>query len=221
MVIYLRVSTEEQSQSGAGLAAQLAACRKIAPNAEVCTDVGISGAAPIHHRKGLIKALDLIEEGGSLVVARRDRLGRDALVMAMIERECKRKGARILSAAGEGTETDDPAGVLMRRIIDGFSEYERLIISARTKAALQAKKAKGERVGSIPYGYKSSGKNLIECEAEQKAISYIKRARAAGLPLRSIANTLERKGFQPRGGKIWHPQTVKNILDANLENKLK
>ena len=212
MVIYLRVSSDEQTQSGAGLDAQLRACRNIAPDAPVFTDAGISGAAAINHRPGLVAALDALSEGGALVVARRDRLGRDALVMALIERECKRKGARIISAAGEGTDSDDPAGVLMRRIVDGFSEYERLIISARTRAALQAKKASGQRVGSVPYGFTAAGKTLRECKAERQAVEYAKRLRAAGKTLREIGEQLSAQGHRPRGGKRWHPQTIKNLV---------
>jgi DNA invertase Pin-like site-specific DNA recombinase len=90
-----------------------------------------------------------LKPGDSLLVAKRDRLGRDPIVVAMIESAVVRKGARIVSAAGEGTEGDEPSHVLMRHLIDAFAEYERLIIVARTKAALQAKKARGERVGYI------------------------------------------------------------------------
>jgi DNA invertase Pin-like site-specific DNA recombinase len=59
-----------------------------------------------------------------LLVAKRDRIGRlDPLPMAMIESAVRRKRARIVSAAGEGTENDDPSSILMRRMIDAFAEY--------------------------------------------------------------------------------------------------
>ena len=45
----------------------------------------------------------------------------------------------------------------MRRIVDAFGEYERLLIKARTRAALRAKKARGERIGQIPYGRRLTG----------------------------------------------------------------
>jgi DNA invertase Pin-like site-specific DNA recombinase len=69
---------------------------------------------------------------------RKDRLGRDVVAVALVERLISRKGARLVSAAGEGTDSDDPTAILMRRIVDAFSEYERLLIGARTKAALRA-----------------------------------------------------------------------------------
>ena len=57
-----------------------------------------------------------------LLVARPDRIGRDVITVAMIERLVAKRGARLISAAGEGTESDDPAGVLMRlRLIPSLS----------------------------------------------------------------------------------------------------
>src|SRR5690606_20526464 len=101
------------------------------------------------------------KKAGLLLVTRRDRLARDVVKAAMIERLAARHGARVVSAAGEG-EGDDPASSLMRRMIDAFAEYERAILKARTKAALAVKKARGERVGSIPYGKRlgSDGRTL-------------------------------------------------------------
>lgn len=112
-----------------------------------------------------------------LLVAKRDRLGRDPLVVAMIESAVQRKGARIVSAAGEGTDSDSPSDVLMRRMVDAFAEYERLVIGARTKAALQAKKIRGERVGSIPYGYQldGDGKTLRTDVDEQAVLAQLRQ----------------------------------------------
>ena len=81
-----------------------------------------------------------------LLVAKRDRLGRDVIAVAMIERLIAKRGARVVSAAGEGTDSDDPSALLMRRLIDSFAEYERALIAARTRAALAAKRRRGERV---------------------------------------------------------------------------
>src|ERR1019366_5979320 len=89
---------------------------------------------------------------GVLVVAKRDRIARDVVLTAGVEREAGRLGARVTSAAGEGNGSS-PADGFMRTVIDGAAEYERALIRARTKAALAAKKAKGECVGQVPYGF--------------------------------------------------------------------
>jgi DNA invertase Pin-like site-specific DNA recombinase len=163
---YRRISTVEQAGSGLGLDAQqtaiaAAAARLELPLADTFTDAGISGGLPLEQRPALLAALDAIRRGDVLIVAKRDRLGRDVLNVAMFERLAERKGARIVSAAGEGTDTNDPTSRLMRQIVDCFAEYERAIIRARTCAALQVKKARGERVGGIPFGYSVSGPDLV------------------------------------------------------------
>lgn len=58
-----------------------------------------------------------------LLVAKRHRLGRDVLNVVMIERLVERRGAWVISAAGEGSDDDSPTGKLMRQIIDAFAEY--------------------------------------------------------------------------------------------------
>lgn len=210
---YLRVSTDQQTQSGAGLEAQEDACRRCAGDlGGVYRDEGVSGKTGLDKRPALLELISALDKGDTLIVAKRDRLGRDPLVVAMIESAVKRKGARIVSAAGEGTDSDSPTDILMRRMVDAFAEYERLVIGARTKAALQAKKARGERTGSIPYGYRVDADNrLVSDDQEQAAIAVIKDMNSRGLSLRNIASRLERLGFIPRG-KQWHAQTIANIL---------
>ena len=212
-IAYLRVSTEQQTLSGAGLDGQEDACRRAAGElAGVYRDEGVSGKTGLDKRPALLEAIADLGKGDVLMVAKRDRLGRDPLVVAMIESAVQRKGARIVSASGEGTDSDSPSDVLMRRMVDAFAEYERLIIGARTKAALQAKKQRGERTGSIPYGYRcDDGINLVKDEQEQAAIEVIKAMNDKGLSLRNIAMRLEQRGYLPRG-KVWHHQSIANIL---------
>ena len=213
---YLRVSTEQQSQSGAGLDAQHDACLRVAGElAGVYRDEGVSGKTGLDKRPALLEAIAQLSKGDTLIVAKRDRLGRDPLVVAMIEAAVTRKGARIVSAAGEGTDSDSPTDILMRRMVDAFAEYERLVIGARTRAALQAKKARNERTGSVPYGFRcDDGVNLVPDDVEQEAIAMIQDLNRKGLSLRNIAGRLEAKGYKPRNGKSWHPQTISNILEA-------
>ena len=218
---YLRVSTQDQAESGAGLAAQLDACRRFAKSqdaelAAVFEDKGVSGAKGLEARPGLLDAIAALKKGDVLVVAKRDRLGRDPIKVAMIESAVARKGARIVSTAGEGTDGDDPASVLMRRMIDAFAEYERLLIGARTKAALGAKKARGERTGSVPYGYTlaADGVHLEAVPEEQEVIAVARRLHGAGQSLRAIARELERRGFVSRAGKAFLAEQVKRLLAA-------
>lgn len=204
---YLRVSDQSQVDSGLGLEAQRAtidayAFRAGQSVARYFTDAGICGAEGLDKREALAEALALLRKGDTLIVAKRDRLARDALLSGWLDKEAKKGGWRIVSAAGEGTENDDPTSILMRRIVDAFAEYERLVIGFRTKLALKAKRARGERTGGrIPFGYTSpDGVRLEPCDSEQRTLARILELRAAGLSYRAISEALEAEDHRPRTG---------------------
>ena len=215
---YLRVSTDAQADSGLGLEAQRSAITAAAARlgldlGDVFTDAGVSGALELEDRPGLFAAVNALKRGETLLVAKRDRLGRDVVAVAMLERLTARKGARIISAAGEGTEGTDAASMLQRRILDAFGEYERLIIGQRTKAALKAKRDRGERAGNIPFGYSlnADGRTLDANADEQHVIGLLRELKAAGYTLRQIADELNRQGFTTRRGTAWRHQYVAGL----------
>jgi DNA invertase Pin-like site-specific DNA recombinase len=228
-VAYYRVSTDEQAESGAGLAAQHDACRAYCgrlgiPMAEADADDGVSGAAPVDRRPGLLDALGLLEKGDVLLVSKRDRLARERRVIVMIEAAVERIGCRVVSAAGEGTQDDDPASILMRIILDGVAEYERLIIKARTKAALRAKQRRGQRTGKVPLGFDLADDGqrskegrpiaLVANAGEQETIATIRALRSGGRTFRAIAAELDRLGIPTKEGRAaWHHSSVARILN--------
>lgn len=223
-IIYRRVSTEEQADTRNGLNAQLDSCLAYIHRvdasvvAEVYSDEAISGSTGLDKRPALLGAISDLGKGDVLLVAKRDRLGRDPIKVAMIESAIARKGARVISTAGEGTEGDDPSDILMRRMIDAFAEYERLIIGSRTKAALNAKRSRKEKLGgdTAPFGYDVGHDGLlVENTYEQRALSMIRDLREQGHSLRSICAHLKDNGYRTkRGGYIWHPQVVNQLLRA-------
>lgn len=218
-----RVSTDEQAESGAGMAAQTDACQTYAERqgwevGGVFMDEGVSGAAGLDKRPGLLDAIASMAKGDILLVSKRDRLGRDPMAIAMIEAAVKRKAGRIVSVAGEGTEGDDPTSVLMRRIVDAFSEYERLVIKSRTKAALQAKRRRGERVGQIPLGHEldDDKRHLVVNEVEQEAIATVLDLRKQGMTLQAITDEMNRRAIPTkRAGCRWHLTTVDRICQRH------
>src|SRR5262245_49245611 len=89
-IIYLRVSSDEQAESGLGLEAQLATCTAWAAArgyevAGVYRDEGVSGTVPVHKRAGLLAGLSALGRDSVLLAAKRDRLARDVGVAAIIE----------------------------------------------------------------------------------------------------------------------------------------
>ena len=180
----------------------------------------VSGAAPLDKRPGMLAALAALAEHGAgwLAVAKRDRLTRDVIAGAMIERMAERNGAEVVAANGAGNG-DGPEAQLMRRMIDAFAEYERAMIRARTCVALAAKKARGERTGEIPYGYSLSedGVHLEACEDELDAILLVWELRAGGLTLKAIGEELKARGICNRAGHMnWNPKSVRALVKARM-----
>lgn len=212
---YIRVSTEDQHL---GPEAQEAAIRSWATQhgvqlVSVHIDKGVSGATPADQRDGFMAALaDLEQHGaGHLAVAKFDRVARDLFVHAVAERLVQRAGAVITPADGVGAGTGPEAG-LLRGILQLLAGYERALIRARTSAALQAKRRRGERAGEIPLGYADQGDGkLVPNQAEQEAIQLAQLLHRDGQTLRAIAEALEAKGYTPRG-RYWHPQTVARMI---------
>jgi DNA invertase Pin-like site-specific DNA recombinase len=213
---YRRVSTDEQELGLDAQQSAIEACcaRQTFVLAATYTDQGLSGGLPIEKRPGLLAAVNALRRGDVLIVAKRDRLGRDVLHVAMTERLVERRGARIVSAAGEGTDTEGPTGQLMRGVIDLFAQFERAIIGLRTSAALQAKKARGERAGTLPFGMRLSddGRTLDENPNEQAALTFIRAKRASGWTLQAIADELNALGHRTRPGGFWRQQYVRRLL---------
>jgi DNA invertase Pin-like site-specific DNA recombinase len=213
-VAYLRVSTEDQHL---GPEAQKEAIERWAKanGVEVVvwrTDQGVSGATPHDERPGLFATLKDLKtyKAGLLVVAKRDRLARDVLVAVIYERLVERAGARVVSAAGEGGESNDPSSMLMRRMVDAFAEYERAQIRSRTKDALNVKRSRKERLGRIPFGWRVGPDSVhIEPEPnEQATMQKVKQLREEGLSIREIAAL----GIRSRNGRPMAPTQVARIL---------
>ena len=219
VTIYTRVSSDEQAASGLGLAAQVAACESFAAKAGhivtgLHTDAGVSGAASLEDRPGLMAAVACLRKGDALVIAKRCRLGRDQMAILMIEKAVSRKGAVVLSADGVGN-SDDPTGQLMKGIVDQFAIYERAMIRSRTRAALAAKRRAGRLTGEVPFGWNVDAEgNLIAVADEQAIIAKINELRQAGVSLRKIAGILTDAGIVTKKGKAtWYAETVKSILE--------
>jgi DNA invertase Pin-like site-specific DNA recombinase len=213
VVGYIRVSTSEQELGPRAQEATLRAWCERKGCKLVATFVDhVSGATPVDKRPSLLSALAALEthKAGVLLVARRDRLARDVMAAALTERLAERAGATVCSA--DTQDGDAPEHLLMRRLLDAFAEYERALIRQRTRAALGVKRARGQRVGQVPYGYRPGAAGALEPVAdEQRAISRARQLRAQGASLRTIAAVLASEGYRPRG-RAWYATTVAGML---------
>lgn len=220
VVGYIRVSTDDQNL---GPDAQRAALQTWCDGngailVAVYEDHGLSGAAPLDKRPGLLTALDALPDHSAtiLLVAKRDRLARDVVVAAMVERLAERQGARVFTADGTAN-LEGPEGMLMRGIVDLFAQYERAIIRTRTRAALLVKRERGEYTGGdTPYGFKLSedGGRLVPVSQEQDVLKAAQTLREQGLSLRAVATELQEMGYVNRRGRRFDPRQVSRMLAA-------
>ena len=216
---YRRIS-KDRGDNGLGLAAQKKAIKDEADRlgltlADTFTDNGVSGGARIEKRVQLMSAVAALRPGDKLIVARRDRLARDYMLAGWIRKEVRKRGAEIVSAAGEGNgDADDPTAKLMQTIVDAFAEYERDLIRARTKAALAIKKAAGRRwCRDAPYGFRWTADDAVaENAAEQRTIALVNELRDGGMTFRGIVAELNRRRRRNRAGGPFILPQVQRIL---------
>jgi DNA invertase Pin-like site-specific DNA recombinase len=220
-VAYLRASKDEQRLSPEAQRAAVAAwaAREGVSVAAWHVDQGVRSVTPIEQRPALCAALVRLREHGAgvLVVAKRDRVARDVVLAAGVERAAESAGARLVSAAGEGSG-DTPADGFMRTVIDGAAAYERALIRSRTKAALAAKRARGERAGNLPFGFAlapDGSDRLVPDASEQDVLALVRDLRRQGLTVRAIAQELSGRGIvSARTGNAYGKSQVHAILAA-------
>lgn len=225
---YVRVSSDDQKESGGGELAQAEACRQAALRngwelvGPFVEDEAVSGGTPFDRCPALVNALGEVRKGDVLIVAKRDRISRDRFKILMLEASLKKRRARLVSAAGEGTDfedPDDPVGLMLRGMIDLFAEYERLMAKVRTRAALRAMRKANRRTGRVPIGYdlvddgRRSRKNglpiaLVENPDEQAVIRQILLLRSQALTFRAIADLVNAGGFKTKEGAPISHSTV-------------
>jgi site-specific DNA recombinase len=221
---YIRVSTDQQAQSGAGMAAQLNAISLYATQKNltienVFSDVGISGGTELYDRPGLSEVINSLKKGDMLLIAKRDRLGRDMDIVRGIEKTIEGRKAQLISCSGEGSETTDKKSALIQKTLaDLMSQCERIDISDRTKRALSAKKEKGERVGHIQFGYKlaTDGVHIEKDPKEQSILLQIRELRLCGMSIREIATELNKREIFNRGNRRWNHESTRHALQKAM-----
>lgn len=222
---YVRVSTDEQHLGPEAQRQGIAQwCVKHRIRLVGChVDQGVSGGSLPSDRAGFNAALDQIRSTGAgwLVALVRDRLAREAHYAGHAETIVERLGARIITTEeAPGTEDSIEAGMI-RTVRDMAARAEKANIKRRITQALAVKSARGERVGSLPFGWSAdrgprSSKSdaparLIPNEEEQVTIAIIRSLREAGKSCSAIAQALTRQG-RPCRGSYWHHTTVQRIL---------
>ena len=222
VVVYVRVSTEEQAKKGCSIAAQVDKCLAYAELYElevVDTVIDDGYSAKSLNRPGWQRVEEMLrtKEVGGVVVIALDRMTRKLRdFMSLSERFFKKDYA--LHCVTERVDTGSANGRLVLHILMSVAEWELDEISERTSRCLQSKKAAGKVWGQIPYGYMlaSDGESVIPNKPEQDAISIMRALSDQGVSERGIVKRLDLLSIAPRGSK-WHRTTVSRILKRDMK----
>ena len=200
---YVRVSTDQQVDSGAGLASQKAAiiaeCERHGWHlAELIADGGISGKTL--NRPGLQKALEMLNKGDAdvLMAAKLDRLSRSVKDVCQVGDMAQHYGWN-LSLLDARLDTTTPHGRAQLSMMATFAQLERELIAQRTREGLAEKKAQGVVLGA---------RQMIEENTKELMLNL----RASGMGMIAIAKELNARNVPTAKGGSWHGSTVRVVL---------
>lgn len=216
--IYLRVSTAGQVSDGVSLSVQ----RKHLLNycelhghevVEILADEGLSGTKAT--RPGFMRLMEYTRTGriNAVVVYSLSRFARSTKHVLSAAEEFEKRNVSFISLK-ENLDTSSAMGKFTLTILAGLSQLERDQISERTTDALQHKKAKGHRVGTIPFGYRldDDGVTLIPDESETRLLGLLREHKRKKSTLRAIRDELRANGFKSRRGTDFSLQGVHHLL---------
>ena len=217
-IAYYRVSTKRQGNSGLGLDAQKIQVQNFVGNSSrILQEFVEVESGKKNDRPRLLEAIQACKNTNSkLLIAKLDRLSRNAAFIFTL----RDSGVGFVCA-------DMPeANSLTIGIMAVLAQDERERISARTKAALQAKKAKGAILGNpanltedarkkgLEIRMKNARENTANKQAAELSVSY----RNQGDTFREIAERLNNLGMKTRCDKEFHPMSVKRLIDRHFQD---
>jgi DNA invertase Pin-like site-specific DNA recombinase len=225
-IVYYRVSTRQQGQSGLGLEAQKAAVEHYL-NAQGATEIPPSfteiESGANNHRPQLLKAIARCKTtGATLLIAKLDRLSRNTAFILLLKQELEQAGVGFIAC-------DMPdANHMTIGIMAVLAQEERELISRRTKEGLQAAKARGQRLGSPANLTDESRRRSAEVRSRQSLDNPAnQRAYAMAATLRDdlkwsfsrIATHLNTNGFPTARQGRWHGASVRNLYQRFKQHK--
>lgn len=213
-VAYLRVSTQKQGYSGLGLEAQREIIHKHLQNKVPVAEYIEIESGRKKERPKLKEALSLCrKEGAILIVAKLDRLARNVSFLS-----------NLLESDVEIVFCDFPqANKMVLHILSAISQYEEELIAVRTKSALQAKKARGFKLGNPEHlmdKHKQAIRNSIRSCKEKadnnpnnkRAVAMLRTLIKEEYTLKNMADTLNREGFVTSQGCNFSKSTVYKLI---------
>lgn len=213
---YCRVSTNDQAESGLGLADQEAKIRAYCElyGLELVEIVKEASSGKSLEREGLQSTLRALKSGKAegVIVAKLDRLTRSVKDLGALLEDYFADSFSLF-VVSEQIDTRTAAGRLLLNLLTSVAQWERETICERTKAALKQKRARGEKTGGyVPFGYDTDACGKLSANAnEQEAIARIMELRGKGHTYEAIADVLNADGILTKQGKAWSKASVFKI----------
>jgi site-specific DNA recombinase len=218
--IYCRVSTDDQDKEGTSLQTQLEACLKYCQELDYHvsrkfteTYSGLTLERPqLTQLRNLVRA----DELDVIVIYCLDRLSRNA-THGVILRDELDKHHVILESVTEDIDKS-PLGEAITYLRGTFAQIEAEKIRERTMRGKLARLNEGrlpQGTGIGLYGYNwdtATGKRII-ADDEAKIVQKVFRMALNGLSIHHIAVQLNKQGTKTKSGNLWHPLTVRQILN--------
>ena len=213
--VYYRVSTRQQGDSGLGLEAQRAYIRHFLTDEQIEGEyTEVQSGKSIANRPILADALaDAKRNGYGLAIAKLDRLSRTAKDALQIVEDM---GGNVFSA-DLPMSPGDKLDTFIAGIFFLLAQRERELISIRTKQALAAKKARGERYSGnkLTEKTRAAGRTaqVNAARAGYKSLLVrIRRSSTEGKSYSQIARELNEEKIPTRGGGRFYPATISRIM---------
>ncbi len=233
--LYRRCSTSEQADSRLGLDSQVKLCVEALRRedalitSEPFTDAGVSGSVPLALRKEGRMLVDKIEAGeiGLVVALNQDRLFRSQIDALVTLTRWDELGVRVLFVDGGVMDLGDDEKWFKMGIDALLAEREVRMVRKRTVRALQAARDRGQKLGGVPFGFRTAAKVVdgrkvgggvhVPVATEQAVIEQVRALRTDDhgrvRPFRVIATELNRMKVPSARGERWHPESVRRLIE--------
>jgi len=216
---YVRVSTEEQALTGVSLDAQEEKIRAYCVAKEwdlirVVRDEGYS--AKDLNRPGMQEIIEGCrrKEFDVVVILKLDRLTRSVKDLGHLVEDVFQKNDVAFSSLQDNFDTATANGRMVMNILATLAQWERDIISERTRDAMQFMKKDRKLVGAVPFGYDCNNGSLSPNPDEVVIVQKMIALRKRGRSYQKIAAHLNAKEIPSKNGGRWHPKTVMGVLKA-------
>ena len=215
---YVRVSTGQQAEHGASIAAQTAAIEAYCAThgmrlTRIVVDAGVSASTPLAERQGGSQLRDCRK----IVATKLDRLFRSAIdALTTVDRwSAAGVALHVVDMGGASVDTSSPVGRFTFTVLVATAELDMAQAAERTRLVKQHQCAEGRYLGgAVPYGHQVVDGMLVADEAEQAVIRRMMEWRRDERSWRWVASRLTAEGHVTRTGKSWAAASVRRIVLA-------